>query len=159
MHFRWFALKGVPPWRILDDASNLRQKQATTSSKIAREIVCNGIWQKKLLILKFEKGFLAIKQYFLDYKAWQNMDQVSVKWKFEAVKIQNWTKLTKNSQSKSIVLTALDNNLTLPFIFFQFSHYHEIFRNYVHPLMDPLFAPLKTKALEDSDGSLDWYII
>ena len=41
---------------------------------------CKGIWQKQLLILKFEKGFLSIKQYFLDYKIW-NMYQVSVKWK------------------------------------------------------------------------------
>ena len=33
MHFWWFALKGLPPWHILDDVSNLRQKQTTTCSK------------------------------------------------------------------------------------------------------------------------------
>ena len=28
----------------------------------------------------------------------------------------------------------------------------------VHPLMDPMFAPVKIGAVEDSDGSLDWSI-
>ena len=80
----------------------------------------------------------------------------NLKWKFEAVKVQNWLKLTKNSQSNSFVLIALDNISRLSG---QFSNYHKIFGNYVLPLMDPLYAPVKTGAVEDSNGSLDWYCL
>ena len=64
MHFRWLALKRLPPWRISWWRERLRQKQATTPEFEKQiylmclcEIVCNGIWQRQLLILKFEKGF------------------------------------------------------------------------------------------------------
>ena len=64
MHFRCLALKRLPPWRISWWRERLRQKQATTPEFEKQiylmcpcEIVCNGIWQRQLLILKFEKGF------------------------------------------------------------------------------------------------------
>ena len=101
----------------------LRQKQVTTSLKnkfIECEIVCNGIWQKQLLILKFEKGFFVDQTIFSWLLRFTTYGWSSVKWKFEAVKLQNWTPLTKNSQSKSIVLIALDKNSTLPFILVNF---------------------------------------
>ena len=46
------------------------------------------------------------------------MDQVRVKWKskFEAVKINSKLDIVKNISSKSIVLIAVDNNSTRPFI-------------------------------------------
>ena len=64
----------------------------TTSSKnnfIECEVVCNGIWQKQLLILKFEKGFFVDQTIFSCitklYKTWL----VRVKWKFEAAKFKS----------------------------------------------------------------------
>ena len=81
MHFRWLALKGLPPWRIFWWREQLRQKQATTPEFEKQiylmclcEIVCNGIWQRQLLILKFAKGFLVDQTIF----SWfQNMDESS----------------------------------------------------------------------------------
>ena len=70
--------------------------------------------------------------------------------------IQNWTKLTKKIASKSIVLVALDNNSTLPFILDNFTLPWNIWN--LHPLMDPMFAPVKTGAVKDSNGSLYWSI-
>ena len=94
MHFRWLALKGLPPCRILDDARNsdksklprvrktnlLNVKSSKISLNKTSKTLCNGIWQKQLLILKLEKGFLVDQTIF----SWlQNMDQVSVKWSCE----------------------------------------------------------------------------
>ena len=94
MHFRWLALKGLRPWRIRDDASSsdksklprvrktnlLNVKSSKISLNKTSKTLCNGIWQKQLLILKLEKGFLVDQTIF----SWlQNMDQVSVKWSCE----------------------------------------------------------------------------
>ena len=94
MHFRWLALKGLPPWRIRDDASSsdkiklprvrktniLNVKSSKISLNKTSKTLCNGIWEKQLLILKLEKGFLVDQTIFF----WlQNMDQVSVKWSCE----------------------------------------------------------------------------
>ena len=95
MHFRWLALKGLPPCRILDDARNsdksklprvrktnlLNVKSSKISLNKTSETLGNGIWEKQLLILKLEKGS-------------SGSSQCQVKlWKL----IQNWTKLIKNS--------------------------------------------------------------
>ena len=88
MHFRWLA-QGLPPWRISWWREQLRQKQSTTPGFKKQiylmclcEIVCNGIWQRQLLILKFEKGFFGrSNNIFLISK------YGSIKWKFEAGKI------------------------------------------------------------------------
>ena len=86
MHFRWLALKGLPPCRILDDARNsdksklprvrktnlLNVKSSKISLNKTSKTLCNVIWQKQLLILKFEKGFFVDQTTF----SWlQNMDQ------------------------------------------------------------------------------------
>ena len=90
-HIPWLALKGFPPWRIRDDARNSDKSKLppvrktnlfnVKSSKIClnktSKTLSNGIWQKRLSILKLEKGFLVNQTIF----SWlQNMDQVSVKW-------------------------------------------------------------------------------
>ena len=58
MHFRWLALKGLPPWRILDDATQTKASYHEFEKQIywiwnRLKTLCNGIWQKQLLILKF----------------------------------------------------------------------------------------------------------
>ena len=88
MHFWWLALKGLPPCRILDDARNsdksklprvrktnlLNVKSSKISLNKTSKTLCNVIWQKQLLILKFEKGFFVDQTTF----SWlQNMDQDS----------------------------------------------------------------------------------
>ena len=170
MHFRWLALKGLPPSRILDDVSNsdksklprvrkmnfLNVKSSKTSLNKTSKRLCNGIWQKQLLILKFEKGFFVDQTIF----SWlQNMDQVTVKWnsKFEVVKISSRLNKVEKIASKSIVLIALDNKSTLPFILDNF----HITMKYLEcaPADDPMFSPVKTWVVEDSNGSIaDWSI-
>ena len=97
------ARKGLSLCSILDDASNsdksklprvrktnlLNVKSSKISLNKTSKTLCNGIWQKQLLILKFEKGFF-VNQYFLDYKIWIK-SVINVKWKskFEAVKINS----------------------------------------------------------------------
>ena len=89
MHFRWLVLKGLPPWRISWWREQLRQKQATTPEfekqiylMCLGVIVCNGIWQRQLLILKFEKGFFGRSNNIFFISKYE-----SIKWKFEAGKI------------------------------------------------------------------------
>ena len=58
----------------------LNVKSSKISLNKTSKTLCNGIWQKQLLILKLEKGFLVDQTIF----SWlQNMDQVSVKWSCE----------------------------------------------------------------------------
>ena len=117
-------------------------------------MLCSRIWQKQLLILKFEKGFFGDQTIF----SWlQNTDQVSqcqVKvlslrlWK----SIQNWTKSSFNQSSSSLSITiqrfrSFWTIFTLPWNIWN-----------VHLLMDLMFATVKTGAVEDSNGSLDWSI-
>ena len=120
------------------------------SSKIiltkTSKTLCNGIWQKQLLILKFEQGF------FVDLVINYRSSQCQVKlWKL----IQNWAKMTKNS-FKFNRLHRLDNKPTLPFILENF-HIHLPWNIWnVHPLMDPI--SVKSDAVEDSTGLLNWSI-
>ena len=106
MHFRWLALKRLPPWRISWWRERLRQKQATTPEFEKQiylmclcEIVRNGIWQRQLLILKFEKGFF----FKLDVSV-----QVLTKWFCNrgllAVKRVN----TRNASSSHIINFSLN---------------------------------------------------
>ena len=106
-------------------------------------------------MLKFEKGFFCRSNniFLIIWIKSVSNESLGLKlWKL----IQNWTKLTKKIASKSIVLIAVDNNSTLPFILDNF----HITMKYldVRPLMDPMFAPVKTGAVKDSNGSLYWSI-
>ena len=58
-------------------------------------MLCNGIWQKQLLILKVEKGFFVDRTIL----SWlPKMDQVSVQWKskFKAVKANSKLDIVDN---------------------------------------------------------------
>ena len=69
---------------------------------------------------------------------------------------QNWTKLTKKIASKSIVLVALDNNSTLPFIL---DNFHIIMKYLEFAPPDGSYVcTVKTGAVKDSNGSLYWSI-
>ena len=106
-----------------------------------------GIWQKQLLIVKFEKGFF-VDQTILSLTLSWSIFCNQWKSKFEAVK--NNSKLDKVDRSsiKVNLLIAVDNwtIFSLPW-----NIWNE------HLLMDPMFKPVKTGAMEDSNGSLDWY--
>ena len=73
----WLAPKGLPPWRILDDARNSDKSKLPLVRKQFIDVkspyislhktskkLFNGIWQKQLLILKFHKGFFVISVAF-----------------------------------------------------------------------------------------------